>query len=72
MDTFLSFTAVYPIGTHVLTNEGELAVVIAQNQEFQERPILRILKDKNGNEQKNELIKNMVKIHNIYIEKVID
>lgn len=72
VDTFLSFTAVYPVGTHVMTNEGELAEVIAQNEEFQERPILRILKDKNGNDVNRKLIKDMVKIHNIYIEKVID
>lgn len=72
VDTFLSFTAVYPVGTSVLTNEGEEAIVIAQNKEFQERPIIRITKDKDGNDVNKEIIKDMVKIHNIYIEKVID
>jgi len=72
VDAFLDFTAVYPAGTHVMTNEGELAVVIAQNKDFHERPIIRIIKDKNGNDVKGEIIKDMVKIHNIYIEKVID
>ncbi len=72
VDAFLAFTAVYPAGTQVLTNEGEMGVVVAQNKDFQERPIIRIIKDKDGNDVKEEIIKDMVKIHNIYIEKVID
>lgn len=72
VDAFLGFTAVYPAGSHVMTNEGELAVVVAQNKNFQDRPILRILKDKDGNDVKEEKIKDLVKIHNIFIEKVID
>lgn len=72
VDTFLGFTAVYPAGSHVLTNEGELAEVVSQNQDFQDRPIIRILKDKNGNDVKEEIIKDLVKVHNVFIEKVID
>lgn len=72
VDVFLSFTAVYPAGTKVLTNEGELAVVIAQNKEFQERPIIRILKDKNGNPVKGEMIKDLLKIHNLFIDKIVE
>lgn len=72
VDAFLAFTAVYPAGSHVLTNEGELAIVVSQNKDFHERPVIRILKDKDGNDVKGEIIKDLVKIHNIYIEKVID
>ncbi len=72
VDTFLSFTAVYPAGTHVLTNEGETAVVLSQNKDFQDRPVIRILKDKDGNEVKGEVIKDLLKIHNIFIEKALD
>lgn len=72
VDVFLGFTAVYPAGTRVITNEGETAVVIAQNKNFQSRPILRILKDKNGDDVKGEVIKDLVKIHSIFIEKVLD
>lgn len=72
VDVFLGFTAVYPAGTKVLTNEGELAVVVAQNKEFQERPIIRILKDKNGNPVKGEMIKDLLKIHNLFIEKIVE
>lgn len=72
VDVFLGFTAVYPAGTHVITNEGELAEVVSQNKDFQDRPIIRILKDKDGNDVEGEVIKDLVKIHNIFIEKAID
>lgn len=72
VDAFLSFTAVYPVGSRVVTNEGEVAVVVSQNKEFQDRPVLLILKDKDGNDVKGEVKKNLVQIHNIFIEKAID
>jgi HD-GYP domain-containing protein (c-di-GMP phosphodiesterase class II) len=72
VDTFLEFTAVYPAGTKVITNEGELAVVVSQNKDFQDRPIIRIIKDKNGNDVEGEVLKNLVLIHNLFIEKVVD
>lgn len=71
VDVFLNFTAVYPAGSHVITNEGELAEVVSQNKDFQDRPVIRILKDKNGNDVKGEVIKDLVKVHNIFIEKTI-
>lgn len=72
VNVFLGFTAVYPAGTHVLTNEGELAEVLFQNKDFPERPAIKILKDKNGNAVKEDIIKDLVKIHNIFIEKALD
>lgn len=72
VDTFLSFTAIYPAGSLVLTNEGEIGIVIAQNQEFIDRPVLRIMKDKYGNDVTHDVIKDLMKIHNIFIEKTID
>lgn len=72
VNAFLEFTAVYPAGSVVLTSEGEIALVLAQNQEFQDRPVLRILKDKNGNEIKERIIKDLVKVQNVFIEKALD
>lgn len=72
VDTFLKFTAVFPAGSQVVTSEGETAVVVAQNQDFQDRPIIQILKDKDGNPVEGKVIKNLVELHNIFIEKVID
>ena len=72
VDTFLGFTAVYPAGSHVLTNEGELAIVLSQNKDFQDRPVIQILKDKDGNPVHKKIIKDLVKVHNVFIEKAID
>lgn len=72
VDAFLSFTAVYPAGSHVMTNEGDEAVVVSQNKDFQDRPIIRIVKDKDGNDVKDEKVIDLVKVHNIFIEKAID
>ena len=72
VDVFLSLLAVYPVGSHVLTNEGEFAVVLSQNKGFQDRPVIQILKDKNGKDIQGEVVKDLVKIHNIFIYKVID
>lgn len=71
VDIFLHFTAVYPVGTHVLTSEGEIGVVVGQNKDFQDRPILRIIRNKDGSKVKKEIIKDLVKIQNLFIEKVI-
>lgn len=72
VDNFLSFTAVYPAGSHVITNSGELAVVVAQNKDFQDRPIIKIIKDKNGIKVTEERFIDMVKVLNVVIDKVLD
>jgi len=72
VDVFLSLMAVYPVGSYVMTNEGEYGVVLSQNKGFQDRPVIRILRDKDGNEIEGEIIKDLVKIHNIFIDKVVD
>ncbi len=69
---FLEFTAVYPIGSQVITNEGELAVVIRQNNEFADRPVLKIVKDKNGNMITEDKIINLLEKHHIFIDKVLN
>lgn len=72
VDVFLGFTAVYPAGTHVITNEGEMGVVLSQNKDFQDRPVIRIVKDKDGKDVEGDVIKDLVKIHNVFIEKALD
>lgn len=71
VDVFLNFTAVYPVGTHVLTSEGEIGMVVEQNKNFQDRPILRIIQDRNGNSVKKEIIKDLMKVQNLFIEEVV-
>ncbi len=72
IDIFLDFIATYPSGTKIRTNEGEIGVVIGQNEHFTERPILRMLFDKDGNAYKKKVIINLVEVHHIFIDEVIN
>ncbi len=68
VDIFLEFTAVYPVGTYVRTSEGEEAIVLHQNPKFPDRPVIRIVKDKNGDPVNDMIIKDLIKIHTLFME----
>jgi len=70
VNSFMELVAVYPVGSYVKTNEGEIAVVLRQNREFSDRPVIRIIKDKSGNPVKNIIIKDLVKLTTVFIEDV--
>lgn len=70
VDIFLTFTAVFPSDSRVMTNEGEIGIVLYQNKDFPNRPVIRIIQDAQGNT--TDVIKDLVKIQNIYIEKIIE
>ena len=70
VDIFLEFTAVYPAGSTVRTNEKETGIVLYQNKEFPDRPVLRIIKDRDG--RSVDVVKDLVEVNNVYIEEVID
>lgn len=72
LDAFLEFTAVYPAGTCVLTNEGETALIIRQNKQSPDRPVLRIVKDKEGNSLTKEVIKDLLVFTDVFIEKAVE
>lgn len=69
VDIFLEFTVVYPAGTYVRTNEGEIGIVMRQNKQFPGRPVLRIVEDRNGDAV--NIIKDLLEVNNIYIKEVI-
>lgn len=71
VNTLLDFTAVYPSGTVVYLNTGEMGVVIRQNRQFPERPVLKLIKDKSGKTIEEEVLCDLLKIRNIFIEKVL-
>ena len=72
VDTFLQFIAIYPVGTKVLLNSGETAVVIKQNSEFPERPVLRVIQDRDGQVIQNEKVIDLLREHSIFINDVMD
>ncbi len=71
VNAFLEFTAVYPAGSQVILSDGSLGKVIRQNKEFPDRPVVQIIWDKNGNAVNNESIVDLIKINNVFIEKVL-
>ena len=72
LDAFLEFTAVYPAGTFVLTNEGETALIIRQNKQKPDRPVLRIVMDKEGNPITKEVIKDLLVFTDVFIEQAVE
>lgn len=71
VEAFLQLIAVYPVGSRVKTNQGELGIVMKQNAHFPERPILRIVKDKFGQAIHNEKIVDLIKETNVVIQEVV-
>ena len=72
VNALLEFTAVYPTGSIVVTNEKEVAVVIKQNKHFPERPVLQISRDKDGNPIEEEKIIDLVEVKNVFIDSVLE
>ena len=71
VDTFLEFTAVYPAGSQVLLSDNSVGKVIRQNKEFPDRPVVKIIKDKDGKDVNKETMVDLIKVNNIFIEKVL-
>ena len=72
VDTLLKFTAVYPSGSKVITNEGEKGIVIKQNKNFPERPIIQIIETRDGTRPQEDKIIDLIKVNNIMIDSVLD
>ena len=72
VDAFLEFTAVYPAGSEVLLSDGCVGKVIRQNKEFPDRPVVQLLKDENGVSVSGEKMVDLIKINNIFVEKVLE
>lgn len=72
VDVFLEFTAVYPAGSQVLLSDGSIGKVVRQNKEFPNRPVIQLIENENGEEVNEEIIVDLVKINNIFIEKVLE
>ena len=70
VDYFLEFIAAYPVGTTVVTNKGDEAVVIEQNEHFTDRPKIKLIKDKYGKPYEEEKMIDLLEEDDIAIEYV--
>lgn len=69
VDIFLQFTAVYPVGSCVKTSDGETGIVLRQNRQHPDRPLLRIIKDRDG--RQIDVLKDLLEVSDVFIEKEI-
>lgn len=62
----------FPTGSVVITNEGETAVIVKQNKGLPDRPIIKIIKDIEGNPVENGEVKNLLECLTIFIVDTIE
>lgn len=72
VSVFNKSIAAYPNGTLVCTNEGEIGIVLKQNGGFPARPVLRMLKHKNGKDYTDWVEKNLEKELTLFIQDTIE
>ena len=63
----LESVAVYPVGINVLTNEGEIGVVVRQNKEVTDRPVIKMLRHADGTPYKENVEKDLLKCLTLFI-----
>lgn len=49
LDIFLKFVILYPVGSSVVLNSGEMGIVLSVNKSYPTKPIVRLVKDISGN-----------------------
>lgn len=70
--TFYDSVAAYPNGTTVITNEGEIGIVLRQNRKCPTRPVIRIVIDKNGNACEDWIQKDLTENLTLFISDTVD
>lgn len=70
--TFYESVAAYPNGSIVITNTGEMGIVLRQNYKLPMHPVIRLLKDADGKKYKSWIEKDMSKDVSILIEDIMD
>ena len=69
---FNDSVAAFPNGTIVLTNEKELGIVLRQNNSCPTRPVIRIIRDKEGNKCNEWIEKNLMDYHTLFIIDTVE
>ena len=68
---FVASVAAYPIGALVITNEGEVGIVLRQNPKCPTRPVIRIVKDQEGKKPTEWVEKDLTKELTLFITDTI-
>ncbi len=71
-EIFLDKIAPFPVGSIVLLNNGEKAVVVRINKEFPGRPVVATVYDRTGNKLEQPLERDLKKDLTLFITKVLE
>lgn len=69
---FNDSVAAFPNGTIVVTSENELGIVLRQNNSCPTRPVIRIIRDKDGNKCNDWKEKNLMHCHTLFITDTVE
>lgn len=64
---FVDSVAAYPTGSLVITNQGDTGIVLRQNSQCPTRPVIRVIKDKEGNKIPGWMEKDLTKELTLFI-----
>ena len=67
VNVFVESVAAYPTGTIVITNEREMGIVLRQNPKCPTRPVIRIIRDNNGRNPEDWIVKDLTKELTLFI-----
>lgn len=68
----LKTMAVYPVGTKVVTSEGEIGIVEKQNIDAPERPVIKVITSAVGKEYNPPVTKDLMKQLTLFIVDTVD
>lgn len=68
---FIDTVAAYPIGTIVITNRGDMGIVLRQNQKCPTRPVIRVIEDNEGKKYNGWIEQDLAKDLTLFIQDTI-
>jgi len=68
----MELIALYPVGMQVVTNEGEVGVVVKQNGEMTDRPVIRMLVHSDGSKYQDKVNKDLMRLLTLFIVDTIE
>lgn len=72
VQAFVNSVAAYPLGTHVILNNGDIGVVIGQNRKIPDRPIVNIIKFGDGTVPQEIIQRDLTKELTLFIRDTIE
>lgn len=70
--TFYESVAAYPNGSIVITNKGEMGIVLRQNYRLPMHPVIRLLQDANGKKYRDWIERDLSKDVSVLIKDMIE